>query len=342
VAGIAQVGLEAILKMAGFNKGLKEYQKGVTGMEKQTKTASSGLKEFDKSFGKLGGGFTSLIPGAIGVTGAIMALGKAFEFGKQGAVIGQTKESFDRLMDSMGIAPDILQQMRDATLGTVDDMTLMSSTMTLVAGTSDELGSAMVEAAPQLLRIAKAANKLNPTLGDTASLYQSLATGIKRASPLILDNLGLTIKVGTANEAMAAKMGKSVEALTAEEKQMALLEAALEAGDRMIEQVGGSVESMSDQFARAEVEIKNTTDTVCPGGRRCPVWYQQVHVRDGAGIHVAGRGVGRRYPHRRLFPGGHGSQPHLHGRRRGGSGRVRPPDHQAGWRAKAGAVRPID
>ena len=150
--------------------------------------------------------------------------------------------------------------MRDATLGTVDDMTLMSSTMTLLAGTSQELGSAMVGAAPQLLEIAKAANKLNPALGDTASLYQSLATGIKRSSPLILDNLGLTIKIGEANEQYAKSIGKTVEELTAEDKQMALLEETLRAGNRMIQQVGGSTEAMGDSFAKAETQIKNATD----------------------------------------------------------------------------------
>jgi len=91
-------------------------------------------------------------------------------------------------------------------------------------------------------------------------MYNSIATGVKRAQPLILDNLGLTIKVGAANEKYAASIGKTVEQLTAEEKTMAILAATLEAGDRMIQQVGGSTEAMGDSFAEAEVQIKNATD----------------------------------------------------------------------------------
>jgi len=257
-----KIGLEAVLELAGFKRAIGQYQKFI-------KELGTGMKGFGISSEVAGDAVDRLLPivGAAGLvaggaTAAFYALNKAMEFGKQGATIDQTRQSFMGLMDSMGIAPTILEEMRAATNNTVDDMTLMSSTMTLVAGTSDRLGSAMVGAAPRLLEIAKAANKLNPTLGDTAFLYSSLATGIKRNSPLLLDNLGLIVKVGAANEAMAKKLGKSVQALSAEEKQMALLEATMEAGERMIDQVGGTTEAAGDSFAAAEVALKNLTDQI--------------------------------------------------------------------------------
>jgi len=179
----------------------------------------------------------------------------AFDFTEQGAAILQTRESFDRL----GVS---IEAMRDASLGTVDDMTLMSSTLTLTAGASEQLQAQLLQNAPQLLEIAKASNALNPLLGDTAHMYESIATGIKRSSPLILDNLGIVVKIGEANETYAAQIGKAVEALTAEEKQIALLNATIEAGRRLIEQTGGSVESYTDAWARLRVEIKNTTDAM--------------------------------------------------------------------------------
>ena len=203
------------------------------------------------------GGLT-LAAGGLGVS--MYALQQAFEFGKQGATVAQTTESFNRFLASVDKGPEYLDEMAAATNDTVDDMTLMSSTLTLVAGTSDELGRAMVGNAPELLRIAKAANKLNPALGSTADLYAQLAYGIKRSSPMRIDDLGLTIKLGEANQKFADRLGKTVEQLTAEEKQMALLEATLEAGDRMIEQVGGNVEAMGDEFAQAETDITNLTN----------------------------------------------------------------------------------
>lgn len=269
---LQKIGLEAILRMTNFSKGLKAYTKGVGKMEKTTKAGAKNLKGLDKQFGSLKGGLFNVLPGMAAVTGAAFALKQAFEFGKEGAVIAQTRASFDGLMTSMGVAPGVLKEMSAATLETVDDQTLMASTMTLLAGTSDKLGSAIVGNASKLLEIAKAANKLNPALGSTAFLYESLAAGIKRSSPLVLDNLGLTIKVGDANQAWADKMDIAVEAMSAEQKQMALLDAALESGDRMIQQVGGSVEAMGDEFAQAEVKIKNATDQL--KAQTVPVWAE--------------------------------------------------------------------
>jgi len=234
---------------------LQLSKKGTGGKDLTTE-----LKGVDTATKKLQASWKSFVGVGASVTAAAYAAKKAFEFGKEGAIITQTRDSFDGLLDKLGAAPDTLDQLRTAARGTVDDMTLMSSTSTLLAGTQGELSQRLAASTPQLLEIAKAANKLNPTLGDTTFLYQSLATGIKRSSPLILDNLGLTIKIGEANEALAAKLGKSVEELSAQEKQMALLEETLRAGNVLLEQAGGTTEAMGDSFAQAEADIKNATD----------------------------------------------------------------------------------
>lgn len=239
-AKFAEIYIKLGLKKKGFDKGIK------------------GTKATFKDLG------TSLLKtGAVmgGVAAGAALAGKAiFEMAKQGAAVIQTGESFEFLLEKVGAAPDLLDQLTEATLGTVDSGTLMASTLTLTAGAGDDLTKMMMEAAPQLAKIAKAANKLNPALGDTAFMYKSIGTGVKRAQPLILDNLGLTIKVGTANEDFAKSIGKTVEQLTAEEKSMAILNATLAAGDNLIAQVGGSVEAAGDEMAIAEAKIANMTD----------------------------------------------------------------------------------
>jgi hypothetical protein len=227
-------------------------------VDKASKEAKTAQKNF-KDFGK----------GLLAVTAGVAAFGiavkKAFELGREGAEIRQTAQSFDFLLEKVGAAPDLLSQLQDASRGTVSDMQLMSSTATLLAGTYGELGTAMAGATPELLEIAKAAQKLNPALGDTTFLYESLARGIKRSSPLILDNLGLVVKVGEANKKYAKQLGKSTDALTAQEKQMALLNEVLEAGDVLIQQVGGSTESLTDDYDRLTTASKNWFDSVKAG-----------------------------------------------------------------------------
>jgi hypothetical protein len=229
------------------------------GFDKEIKQTKSSLGDLGKDMLKFGAAVGGVAAG-IGIAGKAI-----YEVGKRGAIVTQTADSFEYLSEKLKLQPDLLDELRKASRGTVDDMTLMSSTATLLAGTSDELGRALGNATPELLEIAKAANKLNPSLGDTAHMYESIALGIKRASPMILDNLGLTIKIGDANEVMAKKLGKSVDALTAEEKQMALLNATLEAGGNLIDQVGGNVDSATDDFARMETNIQNLKDTFMKG-----------------------------------------------------------------------------
>lgn len=212
--------------------------------------ARTGLKEFAKGAAS----------GVAALTAFSYTAKKAFDLGKEGAAIQQTEESFARLLDKIGAAPDLLDDLRDASRNTVSDLELMSSTTTLLAGVQGELATRLADATPELMEIAKAAYQLNPTLGDTTFMYQSLATGIKRASPLILDNLGLTIRVGEANERYAEILGKTTDELTAEEEKLALLNEALRAGQVLTDQAGDSADSALDDFARLDTAVQNLTD----------------------------------------------------------------------------------
>ena len=197
---------------------------------------------------------------AVGTMGQVFT--ETFRIGEEGGAIIQTQKSFDGLIDKLGLSKDLLQQLNSAAAGTIDKNKLMSSTMTLLAGTSQELGQQLGNATPELLEIAKAANKLNPSLGDTAFLYDSIATGVKRASPLILDNLGLTIKIGEANQAYADKLGKTVQQLTASEQKTALLNATLAAGKTLIEQAGGASGSATDFIQRMNAALTNAGNSI--------------------------------------------------------------------------------
>ncbi len=243
---------------SALKQGLQDANRQLGDTSKQMEAMGGVSANVDKKTASLGTSLMGMGKVLMGVTAGVAAFGivakKAFDFAAEGAVVTQTAQSFDRL----GVS---LQAMRAASLGTVDDMTLMSSTLTLTAGASEALQGKLLGAAPQLMEIAKAANALNPALGDTAFMYDSIATGVKRASPLILDNLGIMVKVGAANEAYAASVGKAVAELTAEEKQIALLNATLTAGSRLVEQAGGSAESATDSYAQLGAEAKNMGDS---------------------------------------------------------------------------------
>ena len=225
------------------------------------RTVDQGSKEVTNFGKKLEGVLDVVTKSAAAAAAAGAVFKQAFDLSNEGAQISQLRDSFELMNAQVFKTPDLLENMSEAVKGTIKDTDLMKSLLTLTAGAGNEAAQAYAAAAPQLLEIAKASNKLNPALGDTAFLFDSLALGIKRGSPLILDNLGLTIKIGEANETYAKQLGKSVEQLTAEEKQMALLNATLAAGDTLIAQVGGNVDSQADAWARLSVKVSEGTDS---------------------------------------------------------------------------------
>lgn len=239
----------------------KQQMAALNEIQQAEKAARDQAEQRRKNFME---GLTAMRDGMAVVAGAAIAFGvavnKAFEFGREGAVITQTTESFHRMMDVVGAMPGTLDRLRAASRGTVDDLTLMANVQTLLAGTSGTLATSFANAAPQLMEIARAANKVNPTLGDTNFMFESIARGIKRSSPLILDNLGIVVKLGPAYAAYAESIGVATDALTAEQKQIALLNAVLKQGDVLMNQAGDSADSATDSFNRAAAASKNWAD----------------------------------------------------------------------------------
>lgn len=237
--------IETILK---DEKLLRQLKKDLEGLEDAGKKGKKGF-DFIKGVGK------KIAVAAAAVAAFGVAANKAFNLTKEGAQVTDLANSFELMIEQAGAAPDLLFQLKEAAHGTVSEFELMASTMTLVMGTTGTLRDELVAATPQLLEIAKAANKINPALGSTTFLYDSLARGIKRASPLILDNLGVVIKVGEAYQTFADNMGISVKEMTAAQKSTAVLRAALVAGEPLIAQAGDDTKAMADSWGALSANV---------------------------------------------------------------------------------------
>ena len=224
---------------------LDTLKKQLEGVEAPSKRASTSLGDIGKALGLVGAA----------AYGTVAALKQVYAAGLQGAEQAQMEESFNRL----GVSMD---ELMEKSRGTVDDFDLMAATLKMASGASEDLQAKLLQNAPQLLEIAKAANKMNPALGDTGALYESIAEAIKRVTPRQLASLGLTIKTEDANRAYAESIGKSADALTTEEQQMALLNATMLAGDRLMEQVGGNVDAQTDKYLQLALQLDDASDSI--------------------------------------------------------------------------------
>jgi hypothetical protein len=139
-------------------------------------------------------------------------------FGTMGAIslgnMAKSAAKFESVMFAVNRktkdANKLLKKLQKATSGTVDKLSLMTSASTaLQLGLEEEALPAMAEFASQV----------GPALGETAEfMFDSIVRGVGRASPLILDNLGLVIdttkeyeKWATAHGTTSAQLDKSTK-----------------------------------------------------------------------------------------------------------------------------------
>ncbi len=117
-----------------------------------------------------------------------------------------------RSLDNFG---HLLERTRESTRGMVSDLQIMKS-----AAIMSSFGIPMEKFADNMALVQKMAVR---TGQDTTYMFDSLARGVSRLSPAILDNLGLQIKLKDAYEAGAAARGISLDQMDKEAQKVAVL-----------------------------------------------------------------------------------------------------------------------
>lgn len=279
------VGVRAVVEDAGpFNKAMDTINKRIADFQKRTADAAKNASPLQKLFDKIGLSVDGLrqkflemsgasgsvvnalteILGALGPMGLAIAAATAavagfLALGVRGAGLKGLAQSFDALTASIGIlSTELLTDLRRASHGTVSDFELIRLANVALAGAAGKFGQEFGRNLPRLLEIARAQAKATGQSVDF--LFQSLITGIKRGSPLLIDNTGLVLSVTEAQEAYAASIGKSVSQLTEEEKQIALLNATLTAGQAAVDRAANTQETAAEKLARAGATVTNIFD----------------------------------------------------------------------------------
>ena len=241
----------------------------VEGMQKflgEMKSADGAVDKTASGWSKAGGAissiagtaFTAIAAGAVAAAAAIGVTAVAIaKLAIDAAPLQGIGSAFEAMSAKAGVSLDAL---RTSANGTVSDFELMRMANVALTGAGEDFGKEFGQNLPKLLEAARAAAKA--TGQDVGFLFNSLVTGIKRGSPMLIDNTGLVLKLGEANQAMADKLGISVEELTAEQKQIAILNATLEAGDKMVAQFGGGQVTAAEQLAQFKAQIQNTKDQI--------------------------------------------------------------------------------
>lgn len=180
----------------------------------------------------------SLAAAAAAVTGSLYAANAAgtalFETIGQGETIAALAASFDKLSGPIGGAASTLAALQQATRGVVDDQTLMLATNKLMIA---DIGLSQ----QQVAGLTQAAVTLSKAMGTTASsAVRDLAEGLQKQSPMILDNLGLTVKMEAAVKEYAKAHHIATEEVDDQTRKLLFAKVAMEGAEDAGKKLGAS------------------------------------------------------------------------------------------------------
>jgi len=209
---------------------------------KGAKQTEGKVKGVDKSLGKLAKTAGAVAAGYL----SIQSAAKVWDAAKLGAQAELVEKKFRSLIDQ----PDeLLARMKKASAGTISEFDLMKK-----ANTAALLGLPL-ERFDDMLKVAR--NAAQATGESMDFMLNSIVTGIGRQSKLMIDNLGIIVSVGDANEVYASQLGKASSELTDFEKKQAFANAVLKSGLENVEKSGGVAASSADSYDAFTASAEN-------------------------------------------------------------------------------------
>ena len=290
---IQRIGVETVVEsLDKFTRDMREYGKSLSESSKQTtdfQKTTENTKKTGKNFsdamkgmtgdmkgliqnfvsgipviGQFGAALTGLLlnPVVLATAGIAALVVGITKLGTRGGEIEGIRTAFANIiapvLEADESVQDFIDNLRTAAGGAISEVDLMTRANLALAGATGDVRDTFARALPQLLQVAQV--QAAATGQSVDFLFESLITGIKRGSPLLIDNTGLVLNMTDAYEEFARQNNTTVEALTDAEKQIALINATLAAGNQAIEAAGGIQTNAASESAKAGALLIDTVD----------------------------------------------------------------------------------
>jgi hypothetical protein len=191
---------------AARNSG-NNIKKAQTAIFKSTNKATKAAKKGEKGWGKM---WKTLGVGAVvlgSITAALGVFVVAWKSAAQAADVQVQAKAFSNLAFSYAkSSKELMDGLREASKNTVSDLQLMTTASRAI------LLGLPIGKLTQLMEVARGASKAMGT--SVTAAFSDISLGIGRQSRLILDNLGIIVRTGSAYAAYAARIGTTADALT--------------------------------------------------------------------------------------------------------------------------------
>jgi len=233
-----QIGVKVQFDNSKFDKGVANYEKGLAKATKTTTTAT-------KTVNGLGTAFTQMLTiGAIAAVGTMVVNFGTASF-ETAAKVERLSKATNAMAASLGTSGNaMVEAATKASKGTISQADAF-----LAANKAMMFG--VVESSDDMATMTEIAVTLGAAMGqDAGKSLDDFSTALGRQSKQILDNLGIIMDQELAYRMYADTLGKSVSALTAEEKERAFVNAALEIGAQKVKELGGVAEDATTRQLR--------------------------------------------------------------------------------------------
>lgn len=229
------------------SKTIDRIDSKVSNLEKSTKKST---KSMDSSFFSLGNSIKLGLGISIATLGVQLgqtlveqmknAIVTAVELEQQFAIFDRQSKNSTKLME----------ELRTATKGLVDDLSLIKSANRALAFGLEE------ESIPALAATAEALGKIQGL--DATQAFNDIVVGIARASPLILDNLGIILDAEKTYSEYAESIGTTADALDKSQKLIALQKSTIQSSTTVVLQAATANKTTKESWEELGASIKNS------------------------------------------------------------------------------------
>jgi len=197
----------------------------------------------EKSTSSLGKAFSATAGAVAATTAVVVAAGVAIgKLAYDGAEASSRIESFNKIIGEE--SPKVLEELRKATMGTIDDLNLMSSASTAVTrGVETEM-------LPSMLILSKQISDINPKFGDQLSIMDSLTMAIAKQSDRTLTQYGIMLD-------MEKIQSMYTEGMSDEEKQTIFATEAMAAFSKKMNELPAPIRNTADAMQGLKTQFKN-------------------------------------------------------------------------------------
>lgn len=242
----------------------KDAPAALTALAEQTKAVGAATDAADGKSKGFSNTVNSVLAGAVaGVTAKAVEFGvqmvqaavRGFgEFIERGSRVAAMRDGFTALAGGVDQADERIRYIKSSTQGLIAEFDIMqASNKSMLLGLNLN--------AQQMGELARTATILGRAMGqDATKSLDDLVIALGRSSPLILDNLGLSVKVEQANEDYARALGKTASELDGAERKQAFMNAAMEAAKEKVAAIGGLHLTAADRVSQLKASFINLTD----------------------------------------------------------------------------------